>query len=134
MKKLFLCGAILLASLTALADYNFMEFNYSDGNVKVISAEGLTITVEGNTLEISNTKGESFNVDASSLTSMQFTNNDPAGVKTIIDGEIPVMVFDLEGRKIGVFESLNSARNALNNGIYVIKNSDGETIKLVIGK
>lgn len=134
MKKFLLSTLVIMASLNAWADYNFMVFNYSNGEAVAIQADGLSITVEGNQLEITNSKGESLSIEASALASMQFTNTDPAGIKDILSVGQEITVFNLEGICVGKFESIDHARNSLAQGIYIIKNLKGETVKLILGK
>lgn len=134
MKKILLSAALLIGSLSAMADYEYMVFTYADGTQTALLAEGLVINVDGSSLAITNTEGESIEVDASELVSMQFSDVDPAGVETILAGDSAWDVYNLEGVYAGRFNSLNEARSALAKGIYVIRNQEGETIKLVIGQ
>lgn len=133
MKKLLLCALLALAACTASA-YNFMEFKYADGKVKTLSTVGLTITVDGTNLLISNLAGESLNVASDNLVSMQFTDDNSAKVATIIDLNSSVDAYNLEGVHFGKFDSAKDAHASLQPGVYVLKNSEGGTIKIVINK
>lgn len=130
MKKYLFCGIMLIAALNAGA-YNVMQFTYSDGNVKTLAISGLTITVNEDNLEITNTAGETLNVSASDLKSMQFVD-DPAGVASISIEGMAFEAYNLEGVYLGKFESLLAAKKSLPAGVYVMKNERGETIKIVV--
>lgn len=134
MRKPVLLGIFLSGWIFASADYNFMEFKYVDDTAQIVFAEGLVINIEGENLMITNTAGATLSAKASDLVSMQFTDTDPAGVKKILEGETAVKVYNINGVYMGECSSLKEAKETLPNGVYVVKNSNGETIKMVIGK
>lgn len=133
MYKLLFSGVMLLASLSASAIYNSMEFKTADGAVKSVSATGLTIKVNGNQLIISNSAGETISFDALSLVSMQFVDGD-AGVDSIITENEAVEAYTLDGLYAGKFNSVNEARLSLSNGVYVLKGTRGKSIKINVNK
>ena len=134
MRKILFILSLSVASATAMANYNSMEFKYTDGTVKTIGTDGLTITFVNSELIVVNSQGESIAVPASSLVSMQFTEDDEAGVASINLNNNGFEVYNLEGVNYGKFNSLQEARASLSKGVYLIKNAKGETIKIVLEK
>lgn len=133
MRKFLLSIVALAASLAASANYNSLEFKFTDGSSQVVDADGLVINVEGDYLNVTNLKGVSLSLAAASLESMQFTDTE-AGVSSIIAGNSAVEVFNLQGVSFGKFDSLEEARNNLNSGTYVMKSENGESVKILINK
>lgn len=131
MKKFLFTGFGLLMSLYVSADYSSMEFKYSDGTTKVLTAPGLTITVEGANLKVTNSDGQTLSIPSASLASMQFVNGDASGVSEITADNSPVKVYNVNGIYVGEFDSFNDAKASLPQGVYVIRNAEGETFKLI---
>lgn len=135
MKKFLLSGALLLgASISMFANFNSLVFNFSDGTSKSLLTAGLVITVNGNTLEVENSQGQSLSINTGKLISMQFVNNNGTGVKPIEFENSEVEVYNMEGVNLGKFSSIDSARDSLSNGVYILRNTKGETIKIVVKK
>ena len=132
MKTLLLSGLMLLGSLTAFADFNGMEFKYADGKSEVLSLKNLTITVNGDKLTVSNAEGVNLSMNATNLASIKFVENQTSGIEKVSLGNSTVKAYDLNGVFVGEYNSLNEARSALRGGIYVLRNNNGETIKLVV--
>lgn len=138
MKKFILCGvlslgALVFGNLTAFADYYSLEFKSSDGSSVMVATEGLVITVDGDNLIVSNSKGEALSLPAASLVSMQFVD-DSGAVESIFKDNGELKVYNLEGVDFGTYNSLNDAKTNLSPGIYVIRNSAGETVKIIVNK
>ena len=135
MKKLLLlCGVTLLLSLPSFADYNSLEFTLTDGTSHYIKAEGLVINVESGNLSMTNKSNEKLELTLASLSSMQFSEAETTGVASFTGEEGEVSVFTADGKNAGTFQSLQKAWEALSPGIYVIRNANGQTVKIRVTK
>lgn len=134
MNKL-ISGLLLTASfLTASAEYTTLDFKTTGGETKSIEAKGLTITIEGDNLLITNMSGEKLTLPAASLSYMQFANLDSGAVKQLFSNSTVVEAYELNGVFAGKFESLEQARAALSDGVYILRNSERKSIKVIVKK
>lgn len=133
MNKLLFFGTILMVSASAFGNYNSMEFKYTDGTAKTLKSDGLTIIVDGSSLQISNSAGETFTVEAAALASMQFVD-DSGAVKSLEVFNGNVEAYSLDGLYYGKFESVEQAHQNLENGVYILKGSEGKSIKIVVNR
>lgn len=134
MRKILVFMSLMAAWTGAWANYTYLEFKTTAGEVKSIDCEGLTIVVDGDNLVVSNKAGESWTVSADNLQSMAFTDTN-AGVGSLpmeTSGELEV--YDTGGVYCGRYAGLEDARKSLNPGVYVFKAADGSTFKIVIGR
>lgn len=138
MKKLIVSG--LMAVVSVLTSVSFAE-GYS--TLKFTSASGEVFTVETNNLEIS-VYGENlaFNntdllIPLSTLETMEFIDHydGPAAVETVVASfESTVLVYGIDGKVVASFDSYTEALSSLGKGVYVIKDANGKTLKISIGK
>lgn len=137
MKKLLLLFSLLIGALmtaTAATPYKYLEFKTTDNNSITVGMEGLEITVANGILSLSNTSGQKMNIDAATLLSMQFTDN-PAALNDItVDSAIQVEVYKLDGTAVGTFANASDAINTLPPGVYILKSTEGKTVKIMIEK
>lgn len=113
------------------AKYDYMEFRFEDGTTRTLSADGLSITFSNGEIKVTNTAGENIEIAATSISSMQFTNDsavDSLNLEEMNDFDI----YSTSGLHLGKFVSIEAARNTLSNGVYMVKNSNGKTFKVVI--
>ena len=137
MKKLLVVviALICLSSGSAFAEEGFKA-------LKFVSATGESFTVEANDLEIYFLNGNvSFNnteltIPSSSLISMEFTDeyDEPTGIDKISIEKDTVEVFRLDGKLAGIFATAAEAVVRLDAGVYIIKDSKGNSIKITVGK
>ena len=125
---------ILPASLAHGGKYNSLRFNSDSGEIYTVATNNLEILVDGESLSFSNID---LIIPLSSLVSMEFTDFDdnPAGIDSAIpNSESAVTVFNMGGVIIGSFESYSQALSSLNQGVYVIKDANGNSLKVRVGK
>ena len=137
MKKFLICLLAGFATLTAsAASYSYLQFTDKAGNSEYVSTEGLTIIVDGSNLTVTNSAGSEFKFDANELVSMKFTNSNAGsnGIKSIKFENGEVEAYSIDGSYAGKFGDVNDARGSLPNGVYVLKNAQGESIKIVVNK
>lgn len=136
MKNYLLSALIgLLAFSSSAATYNYLEFKSNDGSSQFISTEGLVINIDGSNLLVADSEGNSLTLDANNLVSMQFTNNDDTNaVKEILVDNGDWKVYNVEGLYSGKYYSIREAQSTLPNGVYVLKNSQGKSIKIVVSR
>ena len=136
MKKILLCLFVGLVAFSAsAASYSFMQFTDKDGNSQYVSANGLTITIDGASLVVTNSSGDELTFEAADLVSMKFTNsNGSNAIKTISFENGEVEAYGLDGLYAGKYQTVDEAKNSLSNGVYVLKNGQGETIKIVVSR
>ena len=94
----------------------------------------LEILVNGENLTFSNTD---LTIPVSSLISMEFTDYDdsPAAIDTVkFDGNGLVTVYNIDGTSVGSFDSYTDALSSLGKGVYVVKDTIGNSLKISVGK
>lgn len=110
-------------------NFAYLVFTNTSGSATVLSATNLTMSVSGNSLQVTNgTENATFTL--TELQEMQFSN-DPTAIDNVLDANQPVQVFTPTGVRIGTFESLLKAAGSLEKGVYVITNGkNSQTIVL----
>ena len=134
MKKFLIAGFLTMTAAVAFADYNYLEFKYADGSVRSLQTDGLVIRIDGSELQVTNSESESLQVNASLLASMQFVNEATGKVSNLTSSAAPVEIYNLNGVRIGNYDSADQALQTLPQGVYVIKKANGETVKLIVNK
>ena len=130
MRKILVIVTILFCGMAMQAEnFAYLVFTNTSGAATVLSAAGLTMNVNGNSLEVtSGTTHTTFTL--TELREMQFSN-DPTAIDNMLDADQPVQVFTPTGVRIGTFESLLKAAGSLDKGVYVITNGkNSQTIVL----
>lgn len=129
-KNVLILGGLLLTLPQAMKAYTYMEFKTTDGTTQTINAKNLVLTVSDNNL-LADNGTDRLTLPLSSLSSMQMT--DKTGVTDVMPAlDSTVTVYTLNGVEIGKFDSLKKAYNALESGIYLVKDNEGSTTKIVI--
>ena len=139
MKKFSLLFFMLLTmaltpSLAFAGRYNSLKFTSNTGETYTVATNNLEILVDGENLTFSNTD---LTILLSSLISMEFINDvdDPAAIDTVkFDGNGLVTVYNIDGTSLGSFDSYNDALSSLGKGVYVVKDTNGNSLKISVGK
>ena len=136
MKKLLILSLLTIAwmSVNAVTPYKYMEFKTTENTSVVVEAEGLEIKINDGVLSLSNTSGQKMNIDASTLVSMQFTDSSAAIDNITVDSNSKVQAYKLDGTVVGTFTNVSNAINTLEPGVYILKSTEGQTVKILIGK
>ena len=135
MRKLILLSLLtIVLTVNAATPYKYLEFKTIENASFVVEATGLEIAVNDGVLSLSNTSGQKMNIDASTLASMQFTDGSDAVNNIVIDSDTRVQVYNLDGTVVGTFASVSDAMHLLAPGVYVLKSTEGQTVKIMIGK
>lgn len=90
------------------------------------------LTIANGKLTATNSSGtESFTL--TDLTKMYFSTETTTGIKGVSTDSTdkPVTVYDVNGREMGSYNSLEAAKSSLRQGVYVIK-QDNQTFKIVV--
>ncbi len=131
MKKLLLTLIIIAASLAARADgYPYLIFQTTDGTVRAMAVEAMTISVSGGNLVATNSE-ETQTFALAELDKMFFSES-TTGIEEVFSpdgGEVDV--FAVTGAHLGKYASAKEATTHLKTGIYVLK-SKSSTIKIVV--
>ena len=139
MKKfslLFLMVSMMAlpSSLAFAGRYNSLKFTYNSGETYTIATDNLEIQVNGENLTFSNTD---IMIPLSSLVSMEFMDydNNPAEINSVsfVD-KGAVTVYTVNGISVGSFDSCADALSSLGKGVYVVKDSIGNSLKISVGK
>lgn len=116
--------------LGASANYYSLKFITDEGNEFLIGLENLAITVEDQNVIADN--GEmKLEWNATTLVSMEFSE-ETAGVDkaTLQQVNADATFFNLDGTVAGTFSSLEAAKSALQEGVYVVRLTDGKSLKI----
>lgn len=132
---IFMLSMMASATSVALAGgYNSLKFTSDTGEIYTITTDNLEILIEGENLVFNNTD---LSLPLATLLSMEFTDysDETAGTDSmIIEPDAAVTVFDLNGVSIGSFDTYSEAISALCNGVFVIKDANGNSLKISVGK
>ena len=129
MKKLILCMAICCTLMAQAATYSYLVFTSTAGTATVLPVDGLSMSVNGSELVITQSDSNVRFV-LTELATMQFSN-DPMAIDQILEADAPVQVFSLTGTALGTFPSLLEATRQLSAGAYVVSNGS-VTQKIVV--
>ena len=133
-KKMFLMALLLCAGMVQAGEYAYLVFTNAEGTTTALSATNLTMTVNGTQLDVTNNEGTA-NFTLTELASMQFsTNAEQAGegIENILNADLPVTVYGINGTSYGTFDNLVQAAQQLGAGAYVISN--GKNAQTIIVK
>lgn len=134
MKKLLFIAAMTVMSLTASAENVLhMVFKTADGVAHSIEASGLDIKFTEGKMKAANAT-ETLTIPLSDLVSMEFDDGSASIYDTVATEDGEVTVSNINGIEIGRFPSLTTATDNLPDGIYVITQSSGKSLKLIINK
>lgn len=134
MKKMFLMALLVCTGMVQAGEYAYLVFTNAEGTTTALSATNLTMTVNGTQLDVTNDEG-TVNFTLTELASMQFsTTAEQAGqgIENILNADLPVTVFGINGTSFGTFDNLVQAAQQLGAGVYVISN--GKNAQTIIVK
>ena len=136
MNRLLLFCSALLMSLAASAEYSYLVFTTDSGEKHSMSVEGLEIAVSGDNLVVTNTNAgeETLTLALGTLASMEFSNESAGVGDAALEVSAPFAICNLEGIELGQFDSLSQAKSTLAPGVYLMTKTNGETVKILIGK
>ena len=122
---------LLCTFLAQAGDYTYLVFTNTAGTTTAMTVDGLTMTVNGTSLQVTNTTG-SVNITLTDLEAMQFSSTDTiTALDHVLDADKPLQVFTPMGVSLGSFESLIEAARRLDKGTYIITNgTNAQTIIL----
>lgn len=137
MKRILflLLSMMAISSSVAIAGrYCSLKFTSNSGETYTVATNNLEILVNGENLTFSNTD---LMIPLTSLVSMEFTDYDdsPAAIETVpFDGKGAVTVYNIDGTVVSSFDSYSEALASLRQGVYVIKDVNGNSLKISVGK
>lgn len=134
MKKMFLMALLVCTGMVQAGEYAYLVFTNAEGTTTALPATNLTMTVNGTQLDVTNDEG-TVNFTLTELASMQFsTTAEQAGqgIENILNADLPVTVFGINGTSFGTFDNLVQAAQQLGAGVYVISN--GKNAQTIIVK
>lgn len=132
MRKILILIITVAMPIVLSAEYQSMTFKTASGAEHAVNAKNLEMTVSGENLEIK-TETATLSLALSDLVSMQFTGNATSADNSIVsDEDYTVKIYSLSGAACGEFDSLQAAMNGLDKGVYVAKQKDGLTVKIVV--
>lgn len=131
-RSLFIWTAALCAITAQAADYPYLVFTGTGGTTTKLSVSDMTLVVSGSSLQVTNTDGTT-SFTLTDLASMQFSQDGSVAtaIENVLDADMPVSVFSLNGASLGTFGNLNETARTLPAGAYVIKQGNNtQTIVL----
>ena len=139
MKKIsFLFLMMLLTAISSsvafAGRYSMLKFSSNGGETYTIATNNLEILINDGNLTFNNTD---LTLSLASLVSMEFTDydDDPSTVNSLsFDHNGIVTVYNVNGILVGSFDSYSEAFNSLGRGVFVFKDTNGNTLKVSVGK
>ena len=130
MRKLILMFLLVCAGMVQAGEYAYLVFTNTEGTQTALSVTDLTMTVNGDQLDVTNAEG-TVNFSLTELASMEFSANGLTALENVLDGDKPVQVYSINGMTLGSFSSLVQAVQQLDRGAYVMV-QNGKSQKLVV--
>lgn len=131
MKNILFALLLTLLPATALAEAPLMmAFQTTDGMVKTIDAESLSMTVTDGKLLASN-GSESLEFALPDLAKMYFTG-EAALTELLATADTAVSVYTADGKQVGNYVSAAKAVESLPAGIYIVAAATGKTFKISV--
>lgn len=133
MKKFMLLICACVSGVMVHADsYPYLTFQNADGTMTSVGVESLMMTISDGKLIVTNAN-ESKELSLADLSSMYFSMNDATGISDakMSDANKEVEAFSLQGVSVGKFTSIQSLKESLSSGVYIVK-SDNKTIKITV--
>ncbi len=126
MKKIAtLIAALAVSSALSAQARLSLVFRMADGSEYVVAADGLTATVDGDKLLVSNSSGTQ-TIALGTLEKMYFSGEESALESPETADDVPSMrVYTAAGVYVGSYGSAAEASNALPAGIYLFQTSSG---------
>ena len=139
MKKIsFLFLMMLMTAISSsvafAGRYTMLKFTSNGGETYTIATNNLEILINDGNLTFNNTD---LTLPLASLVSMEFTDydDDPSNVNSLsFDHNGIVTVYNVNGILVGSFDSYSEAFNSLGRGVFVFKDTNGNTLKVSVGK
>lgn len=132
MKRLLILTMAMCSGMLAHADdFPYLTFEQADGSELAFDVESLEMYFDGGTLYVQNASG-SKSLAVSDLKRMYFSSV-ADGVTEISASpkSTSISAYDLTGKYVGQFASVNQLQTALPKGIYVVKQNT-KTSKIVV--
>ena len=123
MKKFFALAVTVVCAVMAQAeDYPYLVFTNIGGTTTKLNVSDMTLVVSGSSLQVTNTDGTT-SFTLTDLANMQFSQDGSVAtaIENVLDADMPVSVFSLNGASLGTFGNLNETARTLPAGAYVIK-------------
>lgn len=130
MTRFCLTLLALLSSMAvhiSAAGYQWLTFTFNDNSELAVAADDLQIAYSDNTLVLTSPTVQQ-TLPLSTLRSMRFTR-DASGVDQVAANSTDqaVTVYNLQGIKVGEFQSRDGARSQLPSGTYILKTNSACT-------
>ena len=123
----------LSSSLAEAGRYTSLKFTSNSGDVYTVATDNLEILINGENLTFNNTN---LIIPLTSLVSMEFSDFGSTAEIDIVtfDGTNVVTVYNINGTIAGSFDSYAVALASLGQGVYVVKDANGNTLKISVEK
>jgi hypothetical protein len=111
-------------------DLPYLAFRDASGNITTIDAQDLELTFADGVITATN-GSETLTLTAAEIEAMYFTSTPSAVASVAVDTEGSLEVYTTAGISLGKFSSLEAARKAVGEGIFVVKQNE-KTFKIAI--
>jgi hypothetical protein len=126
----FIAFACCMGHAAKASDYKYLVLQKTDGTTVSLRATGLTFTfADGYLVASDNTV-----VELKSLQKMFFSNDELTAIEALVaDPSVSgdVEIYTTAGALVGRYGSVERARQALSQGVYLMKNGE-KTIKIAV--
>ncbi len=122
MRKILLVVLLVCAGMVQAGEYAYLVFTNTEGTKTALSVTDLKMTVNGAQLDVINADG-TVQFTLTELAAMQFSvdgENLPEGMENVLDADVAVTVYAINGMSLGSFSSMLQAVQQLDRGTYVI--------------
>lgn len=121
----------MLAAVALHAEYKSMIFSTATGVSHSLDLTGLEIEFTDGKLLALNSE-QTLELPLAQMATMEFSENISSGIDDALAGTSEVSVYNLSGALCAEGASPSAALGNLTPGIYVMKYSDGTTIKILV--
>lgn len=131
MKRISLCGLAMLAFIAIYASYPSMKFVTNDGAEYFIGTENLEITFSDGKMTAT-TGYNNLELALDKLSAMEFSESEASIDQIQFIKSSLFKVFTVDGSYCGTFDDIEQLKAVLTDGIYVIKNDEGNSLKISV--
>lgn len=133
MKRFLLMGVFCIAAMAAMAESPAVVFTTTDGAKHSVSIQGLDITFANGNMIVKNNE-TTLTLPLAEMATMEFDGIATVIAEKSIAIDSTVSVSSLDGKFAGKFDNMREVAASLPAGIYVVKTTTGETVKIMLSK
>lgn len=125
MKKFFLSLILSVSTMFSFAtDYKYIIVQNTDGTETTYALAGLKMSLKENVITVNNNEVIGSTINITDVKKMYFSETSAIS-KTFFNGGDGAVVYDMSGKIVGTYSTIEEMESTLKNGLYIIKTKNG---------